>query len=55
MQIPQVIEQPAKYCPAPVRPVLPDPGTMPLLLDDFLTLAEYAMELEQTVKCYEAE
>jgi len=28
---------------------------MPVLLDDYLTVVEYALELEETVKCYEGE
>ena len=51
--IPQVIEQPPKYCPAPVRPVLAEPATTPVLLDDYLTVVEYALQLEATVRCYE--
>ncbi len=50
----QVIEQPQKYCPAPLRPTLVDPKEMPVLLDNYLTVVEYALELEKTVQCYEA-
>jgi len=27
---------------------------MPVLLDNYLTVVEYALELEKTVQCYEA-
>lgn len=54
VQIPQVIEQPPKYCPAPVRPELAEPKTTPVLLDDYLAVVEYALQLEATVRCYEA-
>ena len=53
VQIPRVIEQPPAYCPAPERPVLADPQTTPVLLDDYLTVVEYALRLEETVRCYE--
>ncbi len=53
VQIPQVIEQPPKYCPAPARPELADPQTTPVLLDDYLSVVEYALQLEATVRCYE--
>lgn len=51
--IPTVIEQPVRYCPAPLRPTLADPRSMPVLLDDYLTVVEYALELEKTIECYE--
>lgn len=54
-QAPVVIEQPPKYCPAPLRPTLVDPKAMPVLLDDYLTVVEYALSLEETVSCYEGE
>ena len=53
-QSPMVIEQPPKYCPAPLRPALVDPKAMPVLLDNYLTVVEYALELEKTVECYES-
>jgi len=45
-----------KYCPAPVRPVIEqkDVWTIQELLQVNLTIIDYSLKLEETIKCWEA-
>ena len=54
---PAVIVPPMeKYCPAPVRPVIEqkDVWTIQELLQVNLTIIDYSLKLEETIKCWEA-
>jgi predicted small lipoprotein YifL len=54
---PAVIVPPMeKYCPAPVRPVIAqkDIWTVQDLLQMNLTIIDYTLKLEETIKCWEA-
>lgn len=61
VQHPQIVVQPAKYCPRPeppelIRPVL-DEKTIatPVLLDDYRAVIRWALEQQATIDCYEGE
>jgi len=45
-----------KYCTAPVRPVIEqkDIWTIQELLQMNLTIIDYSLKLEETIKCWEA-
>lgn len=54
---PAVIVPPMeKYCTAPVRPVIEqkDIWTIQELLQINLTIIDYSLKLEETIKCWEA-
>jgi hypothetical protein len=54
---PAVIVPPMeKYCTAPVRPVIEqkDIWTIQELLQMNLTIIDYSLKLEETIKCWEA-